>query len=382
MEYMEITPEISDFDTKNRTYRCPEKNCFLTPYVYITKNNDFNFTVNCHCRNNHTYNNLTIKEFLSFSNKNIEDINCNHCSLNRKNKNLRLYYCNKCKKYICNLEKCNNEHEIECKNKILVEFEKIDSDCLIHGKNLIYFCQDCNIGFCHLCEGHESHNKKSINEKYNYTKFKNELILKINNNLQILNSIYSNINKHFKNFLLIYEENKKLLEVNLLFLEKLNDNEIINGEINKNIENCIFIKNKELKSSLEYYEKSFNLLKNYFMDDFLEYNKNKQNELLSWLTKIPVIFNFRKLNTSIFSKSGFKDLNITKKWLLPPDTTIGFISSKLRKEMKVDEKVAFFCMVNGKYSVGYELDISEVYEKYKQNDGYLYITYQIGEFEY
>ena len=86
MEYIEIVPETTDFDKKNRTYRCPEKDCFLTPYINITKNDNFNFIINSHCRNNHTNNNLTLKEFLSLSNKNIENINCNYCSLNRKKK--------------------------------------------------------------------------------------------------------------------------------------------------------------------------------------------------------------------------------------------------------------------------------------------------------
>ena len=385
MEYIEITPNISDSDKKNRTFTCPEKNCFLTPYVNITKKDGFNFIINSHCRNNHTSNNLSIKEFLSLSNKNIEDIICNYCSLNRnKNKNIRLYYCNKCSKYICNLEKCNNEHETKCENKILIELDKIDSDCHIHGKNLVYFCQDCNISFCHFCKGHENHNKILINEKTSYNKFKSELILKINNNLKILESIYNEINKHFNNFLLIYEENKRLFEVNLLFLENIADDVIINGEINKNIENSIFIKEKELKSSLEYYEKSFNSLKNDFMDEFFESDKDKRNRSLLFLTKIPAIIDFKKRNTGIFSKGNFKVLDITKKWFLPPDTTISSIIFQLRKEIKIG-KDGCLCYVNYENRsiyVDYGLTISEVNKKYKQNDGYLHLTFQIGIVEF
>jgi len=356
----------------------------LTPYVNIAKNDSFNFIINSHCRNNHINNNLKIKEFLSLSNKNIENIKCNYCSLNRKeNKNIRLYYCNKCNKYICNLEKCNNEHETKCKNKILIELDKIDSDCHIHGKNLIYFCQDCNICFCHLCDGHKNHNKKSINVKYSFNESKSELILKINNNLEILKSIYNEVNKHFKNFLLIYEENKKLLEVNLLFLENITDDVIINGEIEKNIENSIFIKKKEFKSTLEYYEKSFNSLKNYFIDEFFESNKDKQKQLLLLQTKIPVIFDFIKLKTGLFSNGGFKVLDVAqKKFLFPPDVTISFVTFSMRKHMKVDGKEVCYCLVNGKYNVGYELTMFEVYKKYKQNDDLLHITFQIGEYTF
>ena len=50
----------------------------------------------------------------------------------------------------------------------------------------------------------------------------------------------------------------------------------------------------------------------------------------------------------------------------------------LRKKMKVDGKEVCFCLVDGKYSLGYELEMFEVYKKYKQNDGCLHITFLIG----
>ena len=377
---MWFTADILNLDNKNRSYKCPEKDCFLTPSVNITKNDNSNFIINCCCRINHSKNNLSINEFLSLSDKRIDNICCNHCELNsNKNKNIRLYYCYQCKKYICNQEKCNNEHETNCKNKILTELEKIDSDCLIHGKNLIYFCQDCNISFCNMCEEHKNHNKSSIKNIFNYNKYKKELITKINNNLKILELIFNDIDKYYKNFLLTYKENKKLLELNILLLDNLSDNEMINGEINKNIENCVFIKKKELKSTLEYYEKSFTSIKNNFVDEFFEFNKKEQEKLLTFFQKIPVIINFKQYYQGIFSGSGYKNLNIIKKFLFPPDTTTSQISFMLRKDMKVGKRECAFLLVNGNTGCDYGLNISEIYEKYKQNDGYLYMTYQIGE---
>ena len=71
------------------------------------------------------------------------------------------------------------------------------------------------------------------------------------------------------------------------------------------------------------------------MDEFFESNKDKQKQLLLWLTKISVIIDFQKKNNGFFSKGGFKMLDITKKYLLPSDTTISYISSLLRKETNV-----------------------------------------------
>ena len=58
--------------------------------------------------------------------------------------------------------------------------------------------------------------------------------------------------------------------------------------------------------------------------------------------------------------------------------TIGAVSFFLRKKMKVDGKEGCYCFVNGKYGLGYELEMFEVYKKYKQNDGCLHITFLIG----
>lgn len=58
--------------------------------------------------------------------------------------------------------------------------------------------------------------------------------------------------------------------------------------------------------------------------------------------------------------------------------TIGAVSFFLRKKMKVDGKEGCYCLADGKYGLGYELEMFEVYKKYKQNDGCLHITFLIG----
>ena len=150
----------------NNYLRCLEKDCFLVPYITLNKDKDNNVTFNYHCRNNHKGTNIPIENYqLLFENK-LDNLLCSFCSLNKeKDKNIiRLYYCYKCKKYICNLENCNKNHEIQCDNNDLIQLEKINSNCILHGKNLLYFCEDCKISFCYLCQNHKDHKKKNIEE--------------------------------------------------------------------------------------------------------------------------------------------------------------------------------------------------------------------------
>ena len=182
--------------------------------------------INCHCRNNHKKENMPIKEFLSLSSKELKDICCNYCSLNKeKNKDINLYHCNKCQKYICNLD--NYKHSNEWDNNILIETEKIDLTCNIHGKNLSHFCCDCKRSFCELCEEYQSHNKKSIDE-LNFKGYQKKILLKeICKNLNDLDIIYNEIkNVLMKKITDIYEMNKNFLELNKILLDNLNNKEI------------------------------------------------------------------------------------------------------------------------------------------------------------
>ena len=158
-------PKFINIEDNNYSLRCLEKDCFLIPYITLNKDKDNNIVINYKCRNNHKGENIPIDSYKSFFNKKLEDLLCSFCSLNNeKDKNIKLYYCCSCKKYICNLEKCNNNHEKQCNNNNLIQLEKIDSDCIIHGKSLIYFCEDCQVSFCNLCKNHQDHKKIIIDE--------------------------------------------------------------------------------------------------------------------------------------------------------------------------------------------------------------------------
>ena len=364
------TPNLPNKDNHNNNcFRCIEKDCYLIPYISFNKDKDNNLMFNCHCRNGHKQENIPINDYKNFLNKKLEDLLCNFCSLNKeKDKNIRLYYCYKCQKYICNLEKCNNSHEKECDNNDLIQLEKIDSYCILHGKNLIYYCEDCKISICNLCKNHESH-KKTIIGEMNIKNEDKELIIKnIEKNLNDLEIIYSNLKEKLINKLSnIYEMNKNLLLLNKKIIENLNDKEM-NGEIYVNVKNCKYIKEIKIQNDLDYFNNIFKQIEDYLSNEFFEFDEEKQKNKLRFWNRIPLIISFDK-----DVKKLLKDKKIeTKKVLVNPAMTVSQFSFLIKKDMKYPDEYLIFC-ANSKYSVTYDRTFKEIYDQYKADDDMLYL---------
>ena len=68
-----------------------------------------------------------------------------------------------------------------------------------------------------------------------------------------------------------------------------------------------------------------------------------------------------------------------KKKLCPPEITINQLIYLYRNKMKLDKKEAIYMFVKGKTSVTGELTISEVYDKYKNDDNILKLSIVVGE---
>ena len=68
-----------------------------------------------------------------------------------------------------------------------------------------------------------------------------------------------------------------------------------------------------------------------------------------------------------------------KKKLCPPEITINQLIYLYRNKMKLDKKEAIYMFVNGKTSVTGELTLSEVYDKYKNDDNILKLSIVVGE---
>eukprot|EP01110_Echinostelium_bisporum_P000021 TRINITY_DN10036_c0_g1_i1.p1 TRINITY_DN10036_c0_g1~~TRINITY_DN10036_c0_g1_i1.p1 ORF type:complete len:119 (+),score=27.57 TRINITY_DN10036_c0_g1_i1:112-468(+) len=72
-------------------------------------------------------------------------------------------------------------------------------------------------------------------------------------------------------------------------------------------------------------------------------------------------------------KSDVPDID-KKKYLVPSDITVGKFVFEIRKHMKLAPEKAIFLFVNNTLPPTAEL-VSNIYEKHKDQDGFLYITY-------
>lgn len=116
----------------------------------------------------------------------------------------------------------------------------------------------------------------------------------------------------------------------------------------------------------------------------ITYNKNKYK--LSY--KDTNDYDIRKLESTkirtkyperipvIVEKNQDSDIaNIDKnKYLVPKDLTVGQLVYVIRKRIKMPPEMALFIFINNIIPPQYEL-ISNIYDLYKDNDGFLYITY-------
>jgi GABA(A) receptor-associated protein len=83
--------------------------------------------------------------------------------------------------------------------------------------------------------------------------------------------------------------------------------------------------------------------------------------------KIPIIFEKDP-------RSKMEELGKTK-FLINPDMNVTQFEGLIRKRVKLDKECALFFIVNGKHAiVGTQL-FSEIYQKFKDEDGFLYIAY-------
>ena len=75
-------------------------------------------------------------------------------------------------------------------------------------------------------------------------------------------------------------------------------------------------------------------------------------------------------------KSNINSIEKTK-YLIPGDLAVAQFSSMIRKKLEIEKEKAFFLLVNGKHSITGDTLMSELYNKYKDEDGLLYISNSI-----
>ncbi len=109
--------------------------------------------------------------------------------------------------------------------------------------------------------------------------------------------------------------------------------------------------------------------------DMPDYKKDKTFEerhaeaskiIAKYKERIPII-----VQRSVRTKLPVLDKN---KYLVPHDLTMGQFMSVVRKRIKLDETVALFMYI-GNVIPPTSAGIADIYNKYKDPDGFLYISY-------
>ena len=105
-----------------------------------------------------------------------------------------------------------------------------------------------------------------------------------------------------------------------------------------------------------------------FKEDYTEEMRiQESNKIITkYPTRIPIIVQKSE-------KCDLIDIK-KKKYLVPKELTLQQFIFVIRKRIKLESSQALFIMVNNTLSPA-TLNLGEIYEKQKDKDGFLYITY-------
>ena len=249
--------------------RCPECNLIASLKLNYNEGKPI---VNYFCENNHN-GDISLDEYMNkYNNYSLLKQKCEECNKNQNEIKDGLFYCSKCKKFICN--SCIVEHQNEHN---IIYYKRYDSLCKIHSNYFYSYCIECKKNICIYCyPQHESHELINLS-KFNYNEeSKNKLLEQINNlDLDIIKEkIISEIDKFKKPIeleikyykLLVnsykYEENQNNLNYNII--QNIKNFEEIFGLNKIKIYENIFKEGLKFISFLQKTNEQNNLLKNNF----------------------------------------------------------------------------------------------------------------------
>ena len=278
---------------KSKNIICPKCNESINMKMDNYKINLFG------CKNNHTFNNLSMDEFEKSQMIDLKNIKCGKCNEMKSNtyKN-GLYRCYECQINLCPLckEKHNKDHNI-------IDYDRKNYECNKHKENYSDYCIKCEKDICFSCdeehEGHEiiSLKKKILNKNELIQKLenlKNSMIIFINDYDKIIR-IINNVKENFENYYKLvdhifnnYNKNERNYEIFNNVNELINYNNKVIIDINSIINN----KNLDEKfvNILNIYNKINNITK---IEKF-----NKRDETKNELN-IKVQINYEDINKKI-----------------------------------------------------------------------------------
>ena len=213
------------------------------------------------CKSGHKFDKILLNEFIKTQKFEEPDIICKNCK-DKNNINNIHYRC-----YNCKINLCDFCYSIHNQTHKIVNCDKIDYICSIHGEKLISFCKTCKLNICITCKNkHNFHeiidfnniipnkdliikNKKELKENIEF--FNNNMkeminiLDKIIQNIEQYFQIYNKIVNNFENDEINYEILNNLNEI-------MNNNNILKDIININKQNNI---KHKLNNIIEMYDK-------------------------------------------------------------------------------------------------------------------------------
>ena len=204
------------------------------------------------CGNGHETKNITLENFKNTQIINEDEIKCDKCKTKRIDTfRQQFYFCYDCKINLCPLCEASNHN----KNHKIIEYEMKKYYCKKHGEKIISYCSECKKNLCDKCEKNhkkfiENFEEIKISNVYELRKIIDELKNEINNIIDEFNIFLNYLEKYYEindNFENKYKNNNNKNYQILSNIKYLNHS---NEKMIKNIDNIINQITKENKFSI------------------------------------------------------------------------------------------------------------------------------------
>lgn len=335
----EQTMTINKIETKIICPKCP-----LIPIINITTTKEGTLICEYRCPSFHM-GLIKLEEMIKTPNEKNKSkskelaIKCLSCKedLSKTNKNI-LKYCGICRNYICDY--CIEGHnKVKSRHKI-INYNKINSVCLIHGINIKFYCFTCLRNICTKCVGHKNHCFKQLEEIEPNKELIENMKYYFNEVFNYISSIEKNIDENDKEKFFAFKDRNLLLlyfvkDLYQIYLDK-KEKKILNGEIIINLLNLsqFNLDNKNIYTYKDFYLKNHLITKNTSVSSICSFTNTKANYKIGELT--PIFFKYLNFEENY---PEFKVLRMDYNF-------IAYNIGKMLYFMKNEEKVYFFVKLN------------------------------------